>query len=94
MRAWRDHHSCSEADIAELVELRRQHAAAAFLTTEKDRVRLTPEALRQLEAAAPVHVGQLRVRLRDEIAAMDQLYALLPGAVRSPNLDAGAPSGA
>ncbi|HZZ38882.1 MAG TPA: tetraacyldisaccharide 4'-kinase [Acidobacteriaceae bacterium] len=76
-RSWRDHHLFSEADIAELVELRRQHDAEGFLTTEKDRVRLGPEAMRTLESAAPVHVGRLTVRLREEAAAMEQLCALL-----------------
>jgi tetraacyldisaccharide 4'-kinase len=84
-RSWRDHHLYTEADAAELVELRRQHGADAFLTTEKDRVRLTPETLRLLEAAAPVHGTRLRVRLREEAAAMDQLSALLTAAGGAPN---------
>jgi tetraacyldisaccharide 4'-kinase len=78
MRAWRDHHRYAQADIAELIELRRQHDAEAFLTTEKDLVRLTPEQRRVLQSAAPVHVAKLVVRLLDEPVAIDQLCALLP----------------
>ncbi|MGA8530249.1 MAG: tetraacyldisaccharide 4'-kinase [Acidobacteriaceae bacterium] len=80
MRAWRDHHRTTETDVAELVELQRQHEAEAFLTTEKDRVRLAPDMLRMLEAAAPVHAVRLRVRLRQEGAIIEDLCALLPPA--------------
>lgn len=78
MRAWRDHHRYTGTDLAELVELQRQHEAEAFLTTGKDRVRLSLEGLRLLEAAAPVHVARLTVRLRDEAAVVEQIWACLP----------------
>ncbi len=78
MRAWRDHHRYTQADLAELIELRRQHEAEAFLTTEKDMVRLHPEQQRMLEGAAPLRAAKLLVRLRDEPAAIDQLLSLLP----------------
>lgn len=79
MRAWRDHHRYTESDAAELIELGRQHEAEAFLTTEKDHARLSPEWLRRLETAAPVRTVRLTVRLRQEAAALEQLGALLPG---------------
>jgi tetraacyldisaccharide 4'-kinase len=78
MRAWRDHHWHTEGDIAELIELQRQHDAEAFVTTEKDLVRLTPEQLRKLEGTAPVRAAKLVVRLLDEATAIEQLCALLP----------------
>lgn len=78
MRAWRDHHPYSETDAAELIELRRQHDAEAFLTTEKDLVRIPAELRRMLESAAPLHVARLVVRLRDEAAAVDALLGILP----------------
>ncbi|MGB9031438.1 MAG: tetraacyldisaccharide 4'-kinase [Acidobacteriaceae bacterium] len=78
MRAWRDHHCYTQADIAELIELRRQHEAEAFLTTEKDLVRLQPEQKRMLESAAPVHAAKLLVTLVDEAMAIQQLCGLLP----------------
>jgi tetraacyldisaccharide 4'-kinase len=78
MRAWRDHHQYSSSDIAELLELRRQYDGEAFLTTEKDMMRLGPELCRMLEGGAPLHAAKLVVRLADETAALDQLLALLP----------------
>jgi tetraacyldisaccharide 4'-kinase len=82
MRAWRDHHCCTDADVAELIELRRQHDAEGFLTTEKDMMRLPAERRRMLESAAPLHAARLVVRLQDEPAAIDQLLALLPAGGR------------
>ena len=78
VRAWRDHHHYTEADIAELIELRRQHEAEAFLTTEKDLMRLQPEQRRVLESAAPVHAAKLLVTLANEAMAIQQLCGLLP----------------
>ncbi len=78
MRAWRDHHHYTQADIAELLELRRQHEADAFLTTEKDLVRLQPEQRRMLESTAPLHAAKLLVKLADEAMAIQQLCGLLP----------------
>ena len=77
VRAWRDHHRYTHADLAELKELRRQHEAEAFLTTEKDLVRLGEEQQRELTSAAPLHAAELDVRLSDEAAAIDELLALL-----------------
>lgn len=84
MRAWRDHHTNTQADVAELIELQRQHGAEAFVTTEKDMVRLGPELRRTLENAALLHAAKLTVRLHDEAAAMEQLFALLPAKWREP----------
>lgn len=80
--AWRDHHRFTVADIAALDELRRQHGAEAFLTTEKDMARLPPELRRVLEVAAPLYAAPLVVRLRDEAAAADTLLAMLPSRAR------------
>jgi tetraacyldisaccharide 4'-kinase len=78
MRAWRDHHQFRQADVSELIELRRQHEAEAFVTTEKDQVRLEPKLRRRLESTAPLRAAKLSVRLRDEPGAVDQLLAFLP----------------
>lgn len=83
MRAWRDHHAYTEPDIAELEELGRQHDAEAFLTTEKDMVRMPEELRHTLDSAAPLRVARLVVRLRDEAAAMDRLFELLPSQWRA-----------
>jgi tetraacyldisaccharide 4'-kinase len=83
MRAWRDHHAFSDRDVAELIELRRQHGAEAFLTTEKDRARLPKELRHTLESSAPLLAARLVVRLQDEGAAMDQLAGFLPAEWRA-----------
>jgi tetraacyldisaccharide 4'-kinase len=78
VRAWRDHHAYSERDMAELIELGRQHEAEAFLTTGKDMMRLPAELRHNLESAAPLRAAKLVVRLQDEGTAVDQLIGLLP----------------
>lgn len=78
IRAWRDHHLYQQLDIAELTELQRQHAAEAFMTTEKDMVRLTSDQRKTLENAATVHSAKLLVRLHGEDALLKQLCAFLP----------------
>jgi tetraacyldisaccharide 4'-kinase len=85
-RSWRDHHRSAEADIASLLELQRQHQAEAFLTTEKDLVRLTADQRRALESAAPLHAVPLIVRLSDEPAAIAQIFDLLPPSARPQSL--------
>lgn len=77
VRAWRDHHRFTEADLADLVELCRQHEAEAFVTTEKDLLRLAPEQRRRLESAAPLIAARLTLRLRNEQAAIEELLARL-----------------
>lgn len=86
LRAWRDHHPYTNPDLAELIELRRQHEADAFVTTEKDLVRLSPEQRRTLETAAPLHAARLVVRIEGESALVDGLLALLssPGSSAMP----------
>lgn len=79
VRAWRDHHRSTPGEVAELIQLSRQHQAEAFLTTEKDLVRLSSEQQQELAAAAPVYAARLEVRLQDEAAAIDRLLAGLPG---------------
>ncbi len=76
-RSWRDHHRYTSPDIAELVELQRQHDADAFLTTGKDLVRFSPQQRRELGSAAPIHAAQLTIRLEGEAAAIDHLLTLL-----------------
>jgi tetraacyldisaccharide 4'-kinase len=82
-RCWRDHHRFTHADVGELMEMQRQHEGEAFLTTEKDLVRLTEEQRHRLEAAAPVQAVRLAVRLRDEAASLDRLWSLVTAAARN-----------
>ena len=70
-RSFRDHHFYTEADIRELIQLRKQHSATAFVTTEKDAVNLGP----QVERLQPVHVVPLRMQLENPEAALDAMLA-------------------
>jgi len=82
VRAWRDHYRYLDRDLAELIELRGRHKAEAFMTTEKDLVRMMPEQRRMLERAAPLLAAKLAVCLRNEAEAMEQLLGLLPARSR------------
>jgi tetraacyldisaccharide 4'-kinase len=73
-----DHHRYTPEDIHRLATAAKEARAGAFLTTEKDAVKLIPTLLQQLEAVAPVRVARLEVSLRDEASVIAQLRAKLP----------------
>jgi tetraacyldisaccharide 4'-kinase len=52
-------------------------AGEAFITTEKDAVKLTPELRAQLEATAPVLVARLQASFLDLQEAVRELEARL-----------------
>lgn len=68
--AFRDHHAWTDADLDQLFRLRDQHHAEAFLTTEKDWVRLTPQQRARL---TPLNVARLEVVFDNEAALAAQL---------------------
>jgi tetraacyldisaccharide 4'-kinase len=72
-----DHHRYTREDIRRLATAATEARAAAFLTTEKDAVRLDSAMLQTLEAVAPVRVAKLEVVLRDEAAMIQQLLSIL-----------------
>jgi tetraacyldisaccharide 4'-kinase len=72
--AFRDHHTYTDADLDQLLELRDQHSAEVFTTTEKDWVRLTPEQRTRL---APLGVARLEVVFENEPALTAQLLGLI-----------------
>jgi tetraacyldisaccharide 4'-kinase len=76
--AFPDHHAYTQADLDRLLQAARSTNAAAFMTTEKDGVRLGPLA-QQLESAAPLCAAQLRIEIEDEGADLDSLTSLLFG---------------
>ncbi len=78
MRAFRDHHRYSDADVQELIREAQAHSANTFLTTEKDFVRLSTRHRDMLASAAALEVARLETRFRDEAAAVRDLEALLP----------------
>ncbi len=72
--AFRDHHTYTDADLDQLLDLRDQHCSEVFITTEKDWVRLTPEQRMRL---APLDVVRLEVVFEDEPALTAQLLNLI-----------------
>jgi len=72
--AFRDHHIYTDADLDRLLELRDQNWAEAFITTEKDWVRLTPQ---QRSRLGPLHTARLEVVFEDEPAVTAQLLSLI-----------------
>ncbi len=75
--AFRDHRAFTEADLDRLLALARQHKAQAFVTTEKDAIRLTPVQHARLSSVAPLHTAPLAVQFLDESAVRAQLRAVL-----------------
>jgi tetraacyldisaccharide 4'-kinase len=73
-----DHHRYSSEDIRRLATAAREARATAFITTEKDAVKLTPTLIQQLEAVAPVRIARLEVSLGEEDAIVAQIRANLP----------------
>ncbi len=73
-----DHHRYSREDVNRLKTAAAEAHAVAFVTTEKDAVRLDPGMLQTLESVAPIRVARLEVFLRDENSAVRQLRAKLP----------------
>ena len=73
-----DHHPYSRDDVNRLATAATEVRADAFLTTEKDAVRLDPSLLQVLQSVAPLRVARLDVSLRDETLVLQQLRAKLP----------------
>jgi len=78
-----DHHRYSREDISRLKTAAAEAHAVAFVTTEKDAVRLDPAMLEILESAAPVRVARLEVSLRDEGSIVHQLRSKLASALEA-----------
>jgi tetraacyldisaccharide 4'-kinase len=76
---YRDHHRFSKADIEQIVARARDSKARAFVTTEKDAVRLTPEMRAVMERVAPLRVARLIVNLRDEQTVVRDLLQRVAG---------------
>ena len=79
-----DHHRYSREDMNRLKTAAAEAHADAFVTTEKDAVRLDPSMLQVLESAAPVRVARLEVSLRDEPSVIQQLRPKLPSLTSCP----------
>jgi tetraacyldisaccharide 4'-kinase len=73
--AFPDHHRYTAHDMRRLAQRLQSRGAQAFITTEKDAVKITPELRTTLEAAAPMHVAQLRVAFADPARVLADLEA-------------------
>ena len=72
-----DHHRYSRDDANRLKTAAAEAHADAFVTTEKDAVRLDPSLLQVIESVAPLRIARLEVSLRDEDALVRQLLQKL-----------------
>jgi tetraacyldisaccharide 4'-kinase len=72
-RWFRDHHRYTDSDVRDLLRLRQQAGASAFVTTEKDAVNLDAH----LQALQPIHVAPVRMKLEDADAALDAMLATI-----------------
>ena len=77
-RIFGDHHPYLASELQELGSALLQSGAAAFVTTEKDRVRLG-KMVEILERIAPCHAADVVVRFTEPAAVLERLLSLLPG---------------
>ena len=84
--AFRDHHAWTQADLDHLLTLQRNSKADAFVTTEKDAIRLTSAQRAHLEASAPLQTAPLRVHFEDESAIRAHLRTVLQNTKTIPSL--------
>ncbi len=78
--SFRDHHRYSTEDIRQLLQLRKQRGAKAFVTTEKDAVNLEGH----LQALQPIHVVPVRMRLHNASAVLEFILATVSERKRRP----------
>ena len=72
-QSFRDHHRYTDADVADLLRLRQQKGARAFVTTEKDAVNLATN----LPVLQPIHIVPVRMNLENPEAALDAMLATI-----------------
>lgn len=76
-RSFRDHHRYMDADVEALLSLCQSSGAKAFITTEKDAVRLSSQQRARLASVMHLEAARLEVSFLDEAAVVKQLLALL-----------------
>ena len=75
-RSFRDHHRYTDADVRDLLRLRQQAGATAFVTTEKDAVNLGAH----LQALRPIHVVPVRMQMENAERRSTRCWPRLPSA--------------
>jgi len=81
--AFPDHHRYTTRDLDGLRETARAAHAVAFLTTEKDRVRLG-EFGAALNECCPLETAELRIKVEEDDAAIDWLLGRLSSRLPEP----------
>jgi tetraacyldisaccharide 4'-kinase len=79
-RSFRDHHSYSDGDLHQLLALRAQHGAAAFVTTEKDAINLQSG----VAALAPLRVIPVHMELENADVALTAMLAAIAARNHGP----------
>ena len=79
-RSFRDHHSYSDGDLHQLLALRAQHGAAAFVTTEKDAINLQSG----VAALAPLRVIPVHMELENADVALTAILAAIAARNHGP----------
>jgi len=70
---YRDHHTYTERDIRDLLQLRQRSEAGGFVTTEKDAVNLGG----YLDSLAPLAVIPVKMELADAANAVDTMLGVI-----------------
>jgi tetraacyldisaccharide 4'-kinase len=83
--AFADHHRYTEADLSRLASSARAANATAFITTEKDLVRMGPLA-HALSVSLPILTAVLSVEIENQAAAIDWLTERLGRSSSHPPL--------
>jgi tetraacyldisaccharide 4'-kinase len=71
--SYRDHHSYSESDVRDLLNLRSQHSAGGFLTTEKDIINLGDHAA----SLQPLSTAVVTLEFADPVDAVDTMLRII-----------------
>ena len=75
--AFADHHAYEMQDMERILEVGRQLTATGFVTTEKDRVKLTTMMRERLETLGPLMVVELEAEFADANAVVSVLETRL-----------------
>jgi tetraacyldisaccharide 4'-kinase len=70
---YRDHHSYSEKDVRDLLQLRQQSEASGFVTTEKDAINLGG----YLAALEPIAIVPVKMELLDAANVVDTMLRIV-----------------
>jgi tetraacyldisaccharide 4'-kinase len=73
--AFPDHHRYTAEDMRQLTEVCHRGGGDAFITTEKDAVKITPELKAQLQAHSPLFVAGLQAAFLDPDDVVRELEA-------------------